>query len=896
MAVLTTTEKKRLKKSSPVFRELVIADRMANLDSDGTYVGSLAGVGVPFVADTGGLSANQFGAVSGYDSTTGYMKLVKADADAGATARDLWFVPNAVSAAATGYAYKLGTISSVNTNAGTVGDPVYLSGTAGGWTLTKPTTGNQVEVGTIQVKDTSAGKINVDLEGDRVIPHDHSDNANGGTLTTPNLAGTTGADFTVLSGGATAKLKLDTNSATGNFTQSVSPANLSVDPRITLPDAPGGTASVVYTSAKQSVTASGSTSGSISIEPIAVGTNKTKIVNSSVAAERTLTLPEPGGNKYFAMTDQSDGTVVTTASTGTSNATFAVATNLVLSSVGQTGAHTFTFPDATGVVVTEAGTQTVSNKTITNPHLAGGAITLDAAVTVTGTWTNLGTVTTADINGGTIDGVTIGGAAAGAGTFTTVNASGTATFTGAITQTGNVTFGTGTGAVSLNGTVTIAAEKNLTASAGAGAVDFSAMTGTFKTSQGAVTLGYTGSSVTIPGTCTFATGTGAATLKGSATFDATKTLTFGSAAGGTANVVVMYSPTAARGGFTISVADNTTDHMVTLINGPANGGAATITTPGTTCTLAGLGLAQSWSGVQTFTAAPVSAIDDAGTNTVTDVLSLNHTSTGSAAAGFGVGVSLKLEDASGNAAQEAASIDAVWTTATHGSEEADLVFSAAVNNGTVTELMRLDASDHSLTLGTNATSAHNISNVRIFPVTASKGSLLLSAAANTGDTVTQIINAAFGQGTVLTVPDPAAATANFAYGDSSGKIAVANLADAVMDIMPTATATAGAEGGHKRTFTIQAKDAGGNSVTGRKLVRVWISGTEYAAPSATDNTVDNVTGGATIETVTAQAHYIFITDANGQFTFDLAVAGTTNRYVMMEVEGRVTSSGAVAYD
>jgi len=42
-------------------------------------------------------------------------------------------------------------------------------------------------------------------------------------------------------------------------------------------------------------------------------------------------------------------------------------------------------------------------------------------VTITGTWTNLGTVTTVDVNGGTLDGVIVGGASAAAGTFTTLN-------------------------------------------------------------------------------------------------------------------------------------------------------------------------------------------------------------------------------------------------------------------------------------------------------------------------------------------------------------------------------------------------------------------------------------------------------------------------------------------
>ncbi len=53
------------------------------------------------------------------------------------------------------------------------------------------------------------------------------------------------------------------------------------------------------------------------------------------------------------------------------------------------------------------------------------AVTLSNATTVTGTFADLGTVTTADINGGSIDGAVIGAASAAAGTFTNLTASGT---------------------------------------------------------------------------------------------------------------------------------------------------------------------------------------------------------------------------------------------------------------------------------------------------------------------------------------------------------------------------------------------------------------------------------------------------------------------------------------
>jgi hypothetical protein len=73
----------------------------------------------------------------------------------------------------------------------------------------------------------------------------------------------------------------------------------------------------------------------------------------------------------------------------------------------------------TASVVTVGGTQTLTSKTLTSP-------TIGTSPTAAGaTWTDLGSVTTIDINGGTVDGVTIGGSSAGAitGTTITVNTS-----------------------------------------------------------------------------------------------------------------------------------------------------------------------------------------------------------------------------------------------------------------------------------------------------------------------------------------------------------------------------------------------------------------------------------------------------------------------------------------
>ncbi len=67
----------------------------------------------------------------------------------------------------------------------------------------------------------------------------------------------------------------------------------------------------------------------------------------------------------------------------------------------------------------------------------------------------------------------------------------------------------------------------------------------------------------------------------------------------------------------------------------------------------------------------------------------------------------------------------------------------------------------------NAGLSGTAGSVSSFPSTESKGSLKVSAVANTGDTVTTISNVAMGQASVVSIPDPAAATANFVVAPSA---------------------------------------------------------------------------------------------------------------------------------
>jgi hypothetical protein len=77
-----------------------------------------------------------------------------------------------------------------------------------------------------------------------------------------------------------------------------------------------------------------------------------------------------------------------------------------------------------------------------------------------------------------------------------------------------------------------------------------------------------------------------------------------------------------------------------------------------------------------------------------------------------------------------------------------------------------------------------------FPGTASKGHLSLTAVANTGNTATVISNAAMGQATTVSVPDPGVATTNFILADNTG---TQNISTGSLDVL-TGNLIAGSSG------------------------------------------------------------------------------------------------------
>lgn len=107
--------------------------------------------------------------------------------------------------------------------------------------------------------------------------------------------------------------------------------------------------------------------------------------------------------------------------------------------------------------------------------------------------------------------------------------------------------------------------------------------------------------------------------------------------------------------------------------------------------------------------------------------------------------------------------DATGTIALTGSSASGYVLLAPSGNQTITNGALLIT--NGLAVGSAAGGSNNV--LQSFSPTTLKGNLVLQAANNTGNTQVIITNAAFGQGSVLTLPDPGTGSATFGINTGS---------------------------------------------------------------------------------------------------------------------------------
>ena len=127
---------------------------------------------------------------------------------------------------------------------------------------------------------------------------------------------------------------------------------------------------------------------------------------------------------------------------------------------------------------------------------------------------------------------------------------------------------------------------------------------------------------------------------------------------------------------------------------------------------------------------------------------------------------------------------------------------------------------------------------------------------------------------------------------SGGRTTATDLSAALQDKVPYLTLTGADDGDGTGTCTIQAKDAAGNNLAERFLVRTWIADVEYSEPDP--QTDYSVTTGEEMVEIEANADYRVISDASGTILMNIDAGGAKSVYCMAEIDGRIYSSGEIA--
>lgn len=145
------------------------ADIVANKIRDGEVVPAKHGVQIRNESGST-MAAGSLVYVSGWSETQKRFLVTKADADA-TGARAIYILRAALPTASNAQAYKTYRQTAVATNGAAVGDPVYLSTTAGTFTLTAPASANSVQqiVGRVAVVNASTGQIEYDLMSNNTV-------------------------------------------------------------------------------------------------------------------------------------------------------------------------------------------------------------------------------------------------------------------------------------------------------------------------------------------------------------------------------------------------------------------------------------------------------------------------------------------------------------------------------------------------------------------------------------------------------------------------------------------------------------------------------------------------------------------------------------------------------
>jgi hypothetical protein len=135
---------------------------------------------------------------------------------------------------------------------------------------------------------------------------------------------------------------------------------------------------------------------------------------------------------------------------------------------------------------------------------------------------------------------------------------------------------------------------------------------------------------------------------------------------------------------------------------------------------------------------------------------------------------------------------------------------------------------------------------------------------------------------------------------ANGTVKVVMLADAVADVLITATATVAAESSNNVDVTIQFKDLQGNALALNVGVHIWLTASgsalaPVALPSGGAPSILN-SKGFILTAMSASAPGIYLSDSTGALELRFTEAGALTKYLAMLVQGKlVMGSGALIW-
>lgn len=201
-----------------------------------------------------------------------------------------------------------------------------------------------------------------------------------------------------------------------------------------------------------------------------------------------------------------------------------------------------------------------------------------------------------------------------------------------------------------------------------------------------------------------------------------------------------------------------------------------------------------------------------------------------------------------------------------------------------------------------AGSSGNAGTITSFPATAANGSFIISALNAGANFTTTLRNSIMGQSSVISIPDPGAATAKVLLDTGTNatgtftKLSLGATPIAVIDA-GSSTITAAAGAANTATVTIQLKDGSGTNITYSAPFTVYASsasnGLTLASAASTGFSV--ASGGVSLANGTAVTTQIKgITSATGGCVLSLLDTGKQTSYLVLVVNDAIKISAQLS--